>query len=317
MSRDRIFQAILFVSLALNLTLGIFITHKYTKKDFYSQADEKSAHYPLLSKRIFIENQNDIIINFIPLREAMRKYVGAIPEPLGIYFEYLPSGTSIGVNDRNEFAIASLIKIPLAMAVYKQIDNSKLKKDTVLTMEDEDMDIGFGTLWQEGAGSTFTVEHLLHKLLIDSDNTASKMLRKIVKESEIKKVFDSLDINIESKDGTIRISPKSYSSVLRSLYLSSYLSRDSSHEILSILTQTNFSDKIVAGIPKDVDVAHKIGIWDLDKDEGIVYSDCGIVYVPKRPYMLCIMTKTSDQKAKKYMSHISNMIFSYITRIKS
>lgn len=275
--------------------------------------------YPYLSRRIFAENQNDILVNFIPLRTAMRDYVASIKEPIGVYFEYLPSGVSIGINDRREFAIASLIKTPLAMAVYRNIEEGKLSKQETITLTSDYVDNGFGDLWKQPLGTVFTIDQLIHILLQRSDNTASKMLRSVVSQNDIQKVFDSLDIDTDNTNSVLTISPKSYSSVLRSLYLSSFLERKSSNEILDILTTTPFNNKLASGIPADVKVAHKIGVWDLDaKDgKGIIYSDCGIVYVPSRPYLLCIMTKSTDEKAAEYMGRLSKMTYSYVSQARA
>ncbi len=300
--------AILGVSVVLNL---ILVIHPQSREN-------NDKNFPFLSKRIFAENQNDILINFIPLRTVMREYVEEISDPIGVYFEFLPSGTSIGVNDRDEYAIASLIKTPLVMASYRQIEKGVLKKEDTIEMTEKLINKGFGTLWQRGVGTKITVAELISIVLKESDNTASAMLRSVVPEEELKKVFDGLDINTDQGQEILTISPKSYSSIMRSLYLSSYLERESSNEILNILTQTNFKDKIEAGIPEGIPVAHKIGIWDLDSKNGsgIVYNDCGIIYAPGRPYLLCIMTKSTEAKAQEHMSKISRMVYSYVSKVK-
>lgn len=286
-----------------------------------SQTPTEQDHekFPYLSKRIFTENQNDILVNFIPLRNTMREYVSILPDTVGVYFEYLPSGISIGVNDRNELAIASLFKTPLVMAIYRQIEKGVLKKDDIITMTEEHINKGFGDLWTRGVGTTLTIEELINIVLVESDNTASQMLRSKISEDDIEKVFESLDINTESNGKALVISPKSYSSILRSLYLSSYLERDFSNEILDILTKTNYNDKIVAGVPEDIKVAHKIGIWDIDSTNGggIIYNDCGIFYPPERPYLLCVMVKTDEKKAQEYMNRLSRMVYSYVTKVKN
>ncbi|MEK7227748.1 MAG: serine hydrolase [Patescibacteria group bacterium] len=302
----------LSASLLLNIVLIILTPGTFDKND--------PSKYPYLSKRIFAQGQNEILINFIPLRNALRDYVDKLPDTVGVYFEYLPSGVSIGVNDRQELAIASLIKTPLVMAIYRQIEKGVIKKDDVVTMQEEYIDKGFGNLWQRGVGTELTVSELTKITLEESDNTASKMLGSLIPKEEIRKVFDSLDIpmNTQENDKTITVSPKSYSSILRSLYLSSYLEREHSNEILDILTKTLYDDKIVAGVPSSIKVAHKIGIWDIDSvnGKGVIYNDCGIVYVPDRSYLLCIMTKTDEINAKLYMKTISKMIYSYVSKVR-
>lgn len=281
-----------------------------------SNQELEHAKYPLLSKRIFVENPNDNIINFIPLRAAMNEYAKELPEETGIYFEYLPTGTSIGVNEKMEINLASLVKIPLVMGVYRQIEKGQLRREDVLTIHKDDLDKGFGDLWKKGVGTTLTVEEAVRLALVNSDNTASNVLRSTIPPQTIDLVFDSLDIP-KDLNGTLHIiSPKNYSSILRSLYLSSYLKEESSNEILDILTQTIYADKIAAGVPKDVGVAHKIGVFSSKKQAEETFSDCGIVYAPQKPYLLCIMTKSNEERAREIMKTFSKMIYEYITVTK-
>ncbi|MBI2552809.1 serine hydrolase [Candidatus Uhrbacteria bacterium] len=295
------------------LAVSLLVNAFFAFQTLRAPAD-KSQQFPYLSKRIFAENQNDILINFIPLRTALHEYVNKQDDEIGVYFEYLPSGISIAANDKLEGKLASLIKIPLVMGVYKQIENGKLKKEDILTVKKENLDKRFGALWQKGEGHKLTTEEAVHLTLVDSDNTASSVLLSAIPNTLLDHIFDSLDVP-KDKEGKFHIiSPKSYSSILRSLYLSSYLSETSSNQILTILTQTKFNDKIPAGIPRETKIAHKIGVFSTKDDPRETYSDCGIVYVPNRPYILCIMVKSSEDKAREYMQLLSKMVYGYVIK---
>ncbi len=300
----------ILINAALLLIIILLIPSLNTKKDFISSTD-KPENYPYLSKRIFVEEQNDILINFVPLRTAMNKYILKQPEKIGVYFEYLPSGNSIGINDKTELRLASLIKIPVVMATYRQIELGKINENTILTVTENDLNEGFGVLWKKGAGTKITVEEAIRLSLIESDNTAANTLNSHLPQGAIDGVFDTLDIPKDTKNNLPVISPKNYSSILRSLYLSSFLTRDNSNEILEILTETNFNDKIATIVDEDVKVSHKIGVYE---SEG-VYSDCGIIYAPNRPYILCIMVNSTEDKAKQHMQYISRMIYGYLTKV--
>lgn len=305
----RISSLILFFSLALNtfFILNRFILTQNTDNNL-------PADYPYLSKRIFVEEQNDILINFIPLREAMRNYIEKQNVQIGVYFEYLPSGTSIGVNEKMEVRLASLIKIPVVMAVYKQIERGRINKNQLLTVSEMDINKDFGDLWKRGIGTKITVDEAVRLSLIDSDNTATRTLVSALPKGVIDEVFDSLDIPKNTNNGLPVISPKNYTSILRSLYLSSFLTKKDSNEILAFLAETHFNDKLPAGIDQQVKVAHKIGEFDLP-NEKTIFSDCGIIYPPDRPYALCIMIESSETDARKHMIHLSKMAFGYITLI--
>lgn len=297
---------ILGVSIFINLSLFFLIT----RKDQPAEGVELANKYPLLSKRIFMESQNDFLIHFVPLRNAMNNYVTKQKEEIGVYFEYLPTGTSIGVNDRLEVRFASLIKIPVVMAAYKQIEQGNLSLHNSIVIQEENIHKGFGSLWKKGAGTTITLEEAIRLSLVESDNTALRAITSQLPLGAIEDVFNNLDITVDSGDGYPIISPKNYSSILRSLYLSSYLDRKDSYAILEYLTKTPFADMIDAGVPDDITVAHKIGVFD---PLGI-FSDCGIVYVPNRPYIICVMVKSDQATATKHMQLLSKMIYGFVSQ---
>ncbi len=254
-----------------------------------------------------------MLINFVDLRTSLQTYVDNLKDSVGVYFEYLPSGNSIGVNSGNEYILVSLLKLPVVMAVYKKVEQGKVNLNEELTIEKGDLDSQFGTLYQKGAGTKITVKQAILLTLTNSDNTAKNALGHLISNNNILDVFNSLDIPQDTDKNNPVVSPKNYSSILRSLYLSSYLTRPYSNLMLDDMTKSHFNDKIAQPIPNDIPVAHKIGVHEVVNDVPI-YSDCGIVYLPHRPYILCIMTKAPDDKAKEYMQTISKLVYDYVRR---
>jgi beta-lactamase class A len=148
--------------------------------------------------------------------------------------------------------------------------------------------------------------------LVDSDNTATYVIADVLDQESFDEVYEGLDIDFVKNDANINISPKSYTSILKALYFSAILSKEHSQEILLMLSQTRFVDKLVAGIPEDVTVAHKIGIVS-NKD---VFHDCGIVYVPSRPYALCMFSQATEDVTRERMRDVSRMIYEYVIGAK-
>lgn len=308
----KLWIILFFISFSINILLAYLVFSDRLKIDD-KNSESESESFPYLSKRIFTENQNDILINFVPLREDLKRYFRSIDEPIGLYFEYFPSGVSIGINANFETNIASLLKIPLVMGVYKEYERGNLKKNQKLVIKAKYIDSKFGSLWKKGEGAEVTIDEAVKFALFESDNTAANMLLDILPKFAIDDVADYLDIPKQKQGNFLVISPKNYSSVLRSLYLSAYLSRESSNEIIDLLTQTELNDKLPAPIANDVKVAHKIGVYTLPDSKEPTFSDCGIVYVPKRPYVICIMANTNEDNARKYIVDLSKMIYDYVS----
>lgn len=304
--------SIIFVSFSLNFFLGYFYTQQTPTQETLAK------EFPFLSKRVLVENSNDILINFVPLRTALREYVANSKAHLGVYFEYLPSGISVGVNDREEVRLASLSKVPLSMAILKKEEAKKLSLEEKVVLQASDLDDGFGDLWKAGAGSVFTIRELVEKSLKESDNTAYRALFRQLTPEEVNDVYSNLEIQISFIDNNYPlVSPKSYSSILRSLYLSSYLSKEDSQYLLEVLTGSNFDETITRPIPKNVKVAHKVGVFDKADSKEKVFIDCGIVYIPSRPYILCLFVEDEESVANYQMATISKMIYDYVSTVKS
>ncbi len=310
-NKNMFISALLVVSFVVNV---IFLVIYFSEESHFSPSD---SQYPLLSKRIFTQNPNDVIVNFVQLRKAIKEYVLSQNGDVGVYFEYLPSGISIGVNDREEVRLASLSKVPLVMSIYKKIEKGEIKPDETVILKKENLDTKFGSLWKKGEGAKISIKELIEESLINSDNTAYHTLLDLLTPNEVIDVYDNLEIEVNSKETDPVVSPKSYSSIFRSLYLSSYLSEENSNYILGVLTNTAFNDKIPAGVlDKNIKIAHKIGVFSRPDSESKLFSDCGIIYIPERPYILCIFVQESDEEARKHMAYISYMIYSYLMIVK-
>jgi len=161
--------------------------------------------------------------------------------------------------------------------------------------------------------------------LSKSDNTAFNMLKDAINETLTKKagsdneilfIYDYLDIPKDSSEDTLDISPKNFSSILKSLYFSSYLSYDNSNEVLDILLKRDKSyNMLSAAVPKEIRVADKFGVVNREDQGVLVTSDCGIIYVPKRQYILCVMVKDEPEKAANIILTVSRMVYQFVSNI--
>lgn len=302
--------AIILLIVALSLFInGWFF---FQTKNLISNVENSVAlqrKYPYLAKRILQESKNDVLINFLPLREELRKEADPYGDRFAFYFEYLPTGVSIGINEKQEFHAASLLKLPVVMAYYKHKEKVKRNDDPVVTIQKEDLDSRFGSLWQRGEGTKINLADAARIAITNSDNTAAKILGHNIDKEDFDDVYEALDIDLRlSTEGAI-ITAKHYSSILKALYFAAVLSKDNSQKILEFMTQSKFNDKLTAGVPDDVTVAHKIGVIDNN-----TYSDCGIVYVPRRQYLLCMVSNSSENEASQRMSKVSQLIYDYVSK---
>lgn len=276
----------------------------------------KESNYPFLARRIFLESPSDVIINFTDLRTTLQGYTTKFPETIGFYFEYLPTGNSIGVNEKEIFYAASLLKVPMAMQVYKEVEEGTLSFNEKLTIKSENIDKRYGALWQRGTGTEISIAEALKLSVVESDNTAFFVLRDRVKDHNLKRVFDYLDIPQDLVGSRGGVTPKNYSSVLRSLYFSAFLSFESSNSLLELMNEHSSGDLLRRGVPEEIKIANKFGTSNTGDTKDRVFSDCGVVYVPQRNYILCVMIKGADEDtAGVHIGRISRTIYEFIKSV--
>lgn len=298
---------ILVIGLVISLILNIVL---YSRRNLSENSNIESLYkkYPYISKRVLTDNPNDLLINFLSLRQKLKQMVGNYQEFFAVYFEYLPTGTSIGINEKTEFSSASLIKVPIVMAYYHQKERLGLTNNQVVKIKESEIDSGFGDLWKKGAGYEISLEDAARLSLVESDNTAVSVLADYVAREDFDDVYEGLDINFQLVGTEAIITAKQYASILKALYFASVLSKDNSQKILDLLTRTNFNDKLRAGVPENIPIANKFGILG---DQ--LFQDCGIVYVPKRPYVVCMISNTNEDLARKRMKDVSELIYQFVS----
>jgi len=316
MSKKR---KIIWIILAILALLAIIAISFYFGKTTNKAANnnDKSASYPLLAKRIFVDNPNDSIINFSSLRTQLLDYYSKNNLKGGMYFEYLPTGTSIRIDGDTLYTAASLIKLPAAMDLYKANELGKIDLDKTITIQKEWLDSAYGDLYQKGAGYQLKLRDAAKIMLENSDNTALRAVGSsvngLLKPNE--QAFNSLDIELKQDQNLmVSVSPRAYGSFLKCLYFACYLNYDHSQEILSYLSKTKFNNRIIAGISdKKVTVAHKTGNFEQDTQ-----SDCGIVYLTNRNYIICVMAKGQDnQVTDNHISQLSKIVYDFVSTIEN
>lgn len=256
------------------------------------------------------------IVNFKPLDAELAAIQSAEPQKTYIYFDYLNNAVWVGKHAQQLFPAASMIKVPLAMAVLKAVEDGKLSLSQIYTLEELNLDSRFGDLYKVGAGDSLSLGDLVRIMLVYSDNTAMNALYTAMKlvgvNDPLAGVYSFMGWQYDTA-GKIPvyndIDLKTLSNMFISLYNAGYDNAQDSALILKYLDESDFNDAIAAGLPDDLAVSHKIGVDDPDS----VYSDCGIVYVPDRNYILCVGSNgASESDADAFMKLVSKTVYNYV-----
>ncbi len=236
-----------------------------------------------------------------------------------IYYRDLNNGPWFGINEKEYFSPASLIKVPVLIAYLKEAedDHSVLDKKIV---NNKSFDYSQQNIKPESMlefNKEYTVDDLLNRMIIYSDNAAYELLIENIDNSKIFAVYKDLDVDISRAEndpnGNI-ITVKDYSSFFRILFNASYLSQKMSEKALTILSQTQYSKGLVAGLPTDVKISHKFGERQYLPSKEKQLHDCGIVYLTKKPYLICVMSRSTDfDKSASFIQSVSKTVYDYLS----
>lgn len=273
---------------------------------------------PILdSQSLSQTTQGDILILKTNLQNSIQAKISNYEvTQVSVYFRDLNNGPWLGINEQEYYSPASLLKVPIMMAAYKiaEQDDLFLSKKVQNQVSSNGIVPEITPQKQIIKGGEYSLDDLVYRMIVYSDNDAKNLLLSQMEPRNIDKIYHDLGIAIP---GIIQLednmSVKVYASFFRVLYNASYLSNEMSNRALKILTESEFKNGIVAGLPKNVKVAHKFGEREITNGIKQLH-DCGIVYAKKNPYLLCIMTRGHDlENMSRVIKEISQTVYTSVS----
>lgn len=220
---------------------------------------------------------------------ALRAYLaGQGGGSYGVYLEQLSSGATLGVDDTTDLEAASVIKVPEAIYLLRDVDAGRVRLDDEVTLEADDFLGGTGSLYGTAKpGDQYSYRQLLTVLIQQSDNTAWLALRRVLGDAGIDGFAASIGAG-DCDQVSDRCSPRSAGHMLAELARGRLVSGASTQMLLGLLETTIFNDRINWYLP-NVTIAHKVGM-----DTG-VRNDCGVVFLANDPFAICVFTTVGDE----------------------
>ena len=296
----KLLKLIILILIIILLSLFLFVI--FSKQDKQNINQDFSLLDPL---RKFTSAEN-YLTNIEDLRVYLQDLGYKYPDSITIYYENINSGANISVNKDLRLFPASLSKLVQAILIARKVEKGDLSYDQVLKVEPTDLSSASGNLYKTILEKPLTTEKLLEELLVNSDNTAQNIFKHYLT------AYDYIDFqnvaglqDLYNENGFI--SAKEYTRILRVLYTSNFLKPENSEKILNYMANSTFKDYLSQGLPQDIKFAHKYG----ENIEYNIFADSGIVYIPKKPYMISVIIKGKDssletrERIKKLMKEIS------------
>ncbi|MCX6765472.1 MAG: class A beta-lactamase-related serine hydrolase [Candidatus Moranbacteria bacterium] len=308
-------KKIIYIFLTVSLLINVFFVFKLSFKEEPAKNTTKLFKMISDNQKQFIDSniqEGNAILHFNGLKPQLEQEINNFDaqKNIGIFLQDSRTGAWLGINEREGFNPASLLKIPIMLAVLRQIDLNELSLNTILEITPDDLDKNSGELYKKGTGYKMSVWDFIEEMILASDNTAKEVLKRQLTDAELNSVFAHVGIpNPYAQTNDSLVTPRGYTRFFKSLYFSTYLSPELSDKALEITTDTKMENLLSAGIPYEVQIAHKYG----ERPDGL--SDCGIVYHPKSTYFICIMTRDMEvPKAKELIANLSKIIYESISQ---
>lgn len=317
----------LYASIGVVAIVGFSLGHfLFPTKTAVVSTDDCNKRYTLLRSDLDCTTANEDFERITKIQDNLNTYIdearasGKVSR-VSVFFRDLSSRRWAAVEKSQEYAPGSLLKLPLAIAYYKlsEVEPQILEQSFIYTPKkiDENDRENFKPTTTLVPGNSYTVDQLIEHMIKYSDNEATVLLNSSIDQRFLKKVFNDFGVHIPTQGGgeVNFLTIENYSSILRSLYLSSYLNIDDSQKLLTLLTQTSFTQGIASGVPEGTLVAHKFGERTVQDEKTEInmsaeLHDCGIVYKKDDPYILCLMTEGSSyDNLTKVLSDISKQIY--------
>jgi beta-lactamase class A len=236
---------------------------------------------------------------------------------IAVYFRDLNNGPWFGINEKENFMPRSLLKVPLLISLLKLAETDPgIINEKVLYEKAFPDQIAqyYEPAVRIKPGGEYSVKELLEAMIKYSDNDAAFLLTEVITAKELEDSYTDLGID-KPQDDKYTVSVKNYASFFRILYNATYLGKPTSELALELLSQTDFSDGLRAGVPAGVAVAQKFGEYETEGGGVKQLHDCGIVYYPDKPYILCTMTRGEDfDHLAGVIKNISAIIYSEMSK---
>lgn len=241
---------------------------------------------------------------------------------ISLYFHNLSNDTWISINRSDRFSPASLLKVPLMIAFLKKAESDPSLLSREIKMEESDqssLPVNIPPQKKVIVGETYTIEEYIRYAVNYSDNSAVNVLLRSIDPNFLESIYTDIGLPIPGFDQPENyMSVRDYASFFEVLYNASYLNPEMSEKALKILTQSTYSDALVAGVPAGVEVAHKFGERVLTNTRQL--HDCGIIYKENNPYLLCVMTRSdltagnNFQELEAIIANISLQTYNFLNK---
>lgn len=216
----------------------------------------------------------------------------------GIFVKNIKTGKTASVNADTLFPTASMVKIPIMVGVFDEIEKGNLNYNAELIYRDSLFYEGEDIIGSFKDGEKIRLSKVQMLSITTSDNTGSLWLQKLVSGQKINNILQSMEFEntrVNSRTpgrranweayGWGQTTPREMATLLEMIREGKVISPAASERMYRNLIRIYYDGQALSQIPPYVQVASKSGAVDEARSEVV------LVNAPHGDYVFCITTK--------------------------
>jgi beta-lactamase class A len=291
---------------------------------------------PAMDANNFVRNSNSgSNTNSAPPDTALIKQIEEIAKEakgkVGVSAVVIETGETVGINQTERFAMQSVVKLPISMAVLKQVEQGKLTRDQKIAFSKDDLVPAMmrsPIRDKNPNGGEMTVEELIKFAISESDGTAADVLQRVAgDEKGVQAYIDSVGIKDMQVKYTHKefgeewklqyensLTPEAAIALLIALHKAEGISKENRELLLKFMTESNNPAGRIKGLlPTETRVAHKTGTGGTRDGITSATNDIGIITLPNGNHIaiaVFVRDSAADQQTREgVIAKITKAIF--------
>ncbi len=223
--------------------------------------------------------------------------------------------TTLDILPDRPFHAASTMKVPVQIEAWRKVRDTGLSLDSTLEVKNSFRSIVDGTLYRieedsddaiyEQLGERMMISDLIYQMITVSSNLATNLLIDFLGSESIQKTVDSLgapgmqvlrgveDLKAFELGLSNSATARSLATLMEAIQQGKAINASADSNMVEVLLDQAFNEMIPAGLPSDVQVAHKTG--QITR----IHHDAAIIYPPNSPpYVLIILIEGLEDDAE-------------------
>jgi beta-lactamase class A len=227
---------------------------------------------------------------------------------VGIYVRHLKTGKTVAINADTLFPTASMIKVPIMVAMFDKIERGEINPKTVLRYRDSLYYAGEDIVGNFKDSSTVALGKIQMLSITTSDNTGSLWLQQLagggvaINNWLEKNGFQYTRMNSRTpgrrpnwqKYGWGQTTPREMATLVTMIREGRAVSPSASERMYRNLGRIYFDNEALSQIPPYVHTASKSGAVNQSRSEVV------LVNAPHGDYVFCIITKNQKDESWEY-----------------